>query len=280
MAKAFSHKPKPGLKKVGKSSGSNLLSRIVAVSSNLEAGIKCSFYGKSGTGKTTFAASFPKPAIILGAEDGQQSVYNVKDLKFLPIERYSDIAEFVAYQKEENAFKTVILDTATALADIVLKEVLNLEEAPTQLSWGVASQQQWGQVALLLKEALGSLIKLKGTNVVILSQEREFNADESSEVLSPHVSSALSPSVVGYLQPAVDYVAQTFLKEVETVREVKLKSGKTLKKTDTKIEYCLRIAPSPVYATKVRIPKGGKVPEFITDPTYEKFAALIEGNQK
>ena len=124
------------------------------------------------------------------------------------------------------------------------------------------------------------MIKLKGTNVVILSQEREFNNDESSDVLSPHVSSALSPSVVGYLQPAVDYVAQTFVKEVEYTREVKLKNGKKLKKTENKIEYCLRLGPSPVYATKVRIPKGGKVPEFITDPSYEKIAALIEGNQK
>lgn len=250
--------------------------RIVHVSKGSRL-ISICIYGRSGSGKTTIAASFPKPALIIGAEDGTLSVHNIKGLDFILIEKSSDIVELKpAFSK----YKTLILDTASSLQSLILKEVLGLQELPPQLSWGIASRQDWGQVTTQTKELL-RLILDQPCHKVIIAQERQFDSDEESEIIIPHVGAALSPSVVNWLNPAVDYIGQTFIREREVESEVKVKSratGKTRTKkvTENKKEYCMRIGPDAVYTTKFRRPKDkGSLPEVMIDPDYKSLMELI-----
>ena len=46
------------------------------------------------------------------------------------------------------------------------------------------------------------------------------------------------------------------------------------------VEYCLRLAPHPYYTTKMRNPLGTEVPEFITDPTYDKILQIMVEGKK
>lgn len=240
--------------------------------------LKVSIYGLSGTGKTTFASTFPKPALVVKFEEGTNSVYNIKGLDDVPVFKGEEIKELVE-STEVLRYKTLIIDNATELQAMVLKEVLGIEELPAQMGWGVADQKQWQQVTLRTKEYLRAFLGLASErHVVILAQEREFASEAGSELVLPHISSALSPSNMAWLNAACDIVCQTYKRqEVKTkLTKVKEKTIKTSVPTG-KIEYCLRTGPHEVYFTKFRLPKTVELPECIVDPNYEKLVEAIRG---
>lgn len=249
-------------------------------------GIKLNLYGRSGTGKTTFWATFPGPilAIISSGSHRPGELRSIdtpeyrKKIKQVVLRESSEIQEIADYCSENvGEFATIVLDHASGLQDLILKEVMNLDEIPTQLSWGIASQQDWGQVAMQVKERLRSLLGLP-QHVVIIAQEREFNTDAESSLLMPYVGSALTPSVVGWLNPACDYICQTFVRQRTVEKEVKVGNTKVKKRVPSGgVDYCLRTAPHDVFTTKFRLPKGTPVPEIIVDPTYEKLNKVITG---
>lgn len=264
--------------------GGSVLDRIGTLGEGLDEGIKLNIYGRSGTGKTTFTATFPKPMLYAicsgGNRPGEMRSINTpeyrKTIKQVSLEKSTDIGELVGHVVDAG-YQTLVLDHASGLQDLLLKEIVGLDSIPTQLGWGVATQQQWGQVALQLKELLRALLNLP-INVIIVAQEREFNTDNESALLMPFVGSALTPSVTGWLNPAVDYVCQTFIRrKMENVTtKVGTKTITTLK-PGKGVEYCLRTAPDPVFTTKFRVPKGSPLPDVILDPSYEKFVKLING---
>jgi len=255
---------------------SGVLARIAPVSA-VDTGLKINVYGRSGTGKTTFACTFPKPLLLIGTEDGTKSVSNVKGVDFVMLEESGEIGELVDFCSKSK-YKTVVLDTATGLQDLILKEILGLEELPVQKSWGMATRDQWSQCALQTKERLRQLLGLD-CHVVILAQEREFNVEtDASDLLMPYVASALTPSVTGWLNPACDYICQTFIRPKVGVKRVKI-GGKVIEKEvkERGAEFCLRVGPDAVYTTKFRAPKGWDIPDAIVDPSYDKLVKLIKG---
>lgn len=260
-----------------------VLSRIEPIDDG-NVGIKLLIYGRSGTGKTTFWASFPGKILVLlcsGAiKSGELRSINTpenrKRVSRVNIESSRDIFE-VAEGVSALGVDTVVLDHATGMQDLVLKEILGLDEMPTQKSWGLASQQQYGQCALQCKELFRALLNLP-CNVVIVAQEREFNNEAGSELLMPYVGAALTPSLVGWLNPACDFICQTFVRPRKVTTNIKV--GKELVPTEQRaegVDYCLRVGPHDVYTTKFRIPKGCKLPEVVVDPTYQKLIGLFGG---
>lgn len=269
--------------KLAKRKTGSVLDRISPIGFDDDQGIKMNLYGRSGTGKTTLWATFPGPILAIVCSGGKQPgelrsidtpAYR-KKIKSVALRQSSELSELIGYVADQSV-PTVVLDHATGLQDLVLKEILGLDELPPQLSWGLATQQQYGQLAIKMKELLRSLLSLPG-NVVIIAQEREFNTDGDGELLMPYVASALTPSVVGWLNPACDYIAQTFLRQKVEEREAKIagKIVKTKQKT-RQVEYCLRVGPDSVFTTKFRLPKGSQLPEVIVDPDYDKILQLIQ----
>lgn len=234
-------------------------------------------YGKSGTGKTTAAVTFPKPLLLVGAEDGTRSVYNVKGVDFVRLQSPDELD--VLCEEVAPNYKTLVLDSGTSLQDLVLQSVLGLEELPSQLSWGVATREQWGDVSAGMKDKLRRLLRLPN-NIVITAQEREFNTDDDGELLEPYVSGAFSPAVMGFVGPEVDYISQAFKRLYVDKKRVKKKirgKVKTVTERTETIQWCMRVGPHPVYTTKFRVPKGHQLPDVLVDPTYKQMAALIEG---
>lgn len=265
-------KKKTAKKKVARKGG--VLGRIAPISLE-DLYVKMNLYGRSGTGKTTLACSFPKPLLLIGSEDGTKSVHNVEGVDFVKVDTVDEMVELIEYLP--NKYKTGVLDTATYLQDIVLREILGLDELPAQRSWGMAAREQWGQCALKTKELLRALLD-KDWNFVICAQEREFNTESDSDVLMPYVGSALTPSVTGWLNPACDYIGQTFIRERTEKKQTKVGGKSVTREIKTgAMEYCLRSGPDAVYTTKFRTPKGHELPSVIVDPDYDKIAAIIKG---
>jgi hypothetical protein len=277
--------------RTSKSSGGDgsLLSRITSLSEREGAGLHVSLYGRSKTGKTRLISTFPKPVVIIGAEDGTKSISNVEGVNFVrvllkgtePPEDGSFIylEDFGTLVTElaSSDYATVAVDTASALQDLVLCDIMGIPELPAQKSWGMASRDQYGQCALQTKEMLRKVLNLK-QHVVITAHERNFNEEVSSELLIPSIGSALSPSITNWLNGAVDYICQTFIRErmVEKKTKVAGKEITTVQKSG-KYDFCLRVGPHNVFMTGFRLPPGTELPEFIEDPSYEKIAAIANG---
>jgi hypothetical protein len=242
-------------------------------------------YGRSGTGKTTFWATFPGPILALicsgGKQPGELKSIDTPDYrqKINPV-IVSSVADCSALIADAGRYETVVLDHASGLADLALKEALGLDELPAQKSWGMASQQQYGQSSLQTKEVLRALLNT-GKNVVIVAHERTFGEGSDSEIIAPVVGAALTPSVTGWLNGAVDYVVQTQIRP-KTNEVTTVVGGKPIKTTQRGkgVEYVLRTAPHETYTTKFRVPKGVQLPEFVVDPDYAKILSLIRGRVK
>ncbi len=261
--------------------------RISSIGFDEDEGIKINLYGRSGTGKTTLWATFPKPILALVCSGSRRpgelrsidTPANRKTIQRVDVKTPDDVLELAKYQDDAGKYATVVLDHASGLQDRVLAEILGIDDLPEQKSWGMASREQYGQAALKTKELLRSLLNLS-CNVVIVAQEREFNTEAEGELLMPYVGSALSPSVTGWLNPACDYVVQTFLRKPVVVTRTKV-AGKVVerKALGKGVEYCLRTGPDAVYTTKFRLPKGTPLPEVIVDPSYDKIVKLIQGGK-
>jgi len=257
--------------------------RIRPIGFDPKDGIKLNLYGRSGTGKTTIWSTFPKPILAIICSGGTQpgelrsidTPENRKGIDQFELTKIEEASELLDIASRDTKYQTVVLDHASSLQDYALMSVLGIEKLPAQRSWGMASQQDWGQCALMTKTVLRDLLSLH-KNVVIVAQERDFNTEGDTEQLMPYVASALSPSVVGWLNPAVDYIGQTFIRQKTTVVTTKVgnKEVKTIKPLQG-VEYCMRVAPDAVFTTKFRVPKGRPNPGIIVDPTYEKIMALI-----
>lgn len=246
------------------------------------------FYGPSGTGKTTLAATFPKP-IAFGdfRDEGTDSIMEVPGIQVFPIENWEDVETFYDQIKgklltddDGKPFypKTVVIDTATNMQQMAIEHVVAQKKKnksnKSAGDWGSMTKQEWGEVASLMKQWMALYAALP-VDTIFIAQQRIFNADEdggADSELAPEVGARLSPSVKDALNAAADVIGSTFIMRKQKVKEVK---GKKIR--SERSVYCLRVGPNPVYITKIRKPKAIEAPSTIEDPEYDDIIAVIKG---
>jgi len=266
-----------------------------------QTGLKVLLYGESGSGKTTFWSSFPKPILAMlcsgpvqsGELRSLASPEMSKGIFQVDIRETGEIHEIIEAIKQTGEYATIVLDHASGMQDLALKEILGLDDmliakyrvAGKGESWSVVSQQQYGQLALKCKEILRGLLNLQ-SNIVIIAQQRKFGGKDEedsslSDVIKPTIGAAMTPSVTGWLNPACDLVLQTYKRPLMIEKKVMVANKEITTSTRGKgIEYCLRTEPHDIYMTKFRLPKGMVLPECIVDPTYEKLMEVLEQSTK
>lgn len=277
MPKPVKDRPKVTRRRRGTKEPASIVDAIVPVSLE-DDGMKATLYGRSGTGKTTLACTWPKPLLLVRAELGTRSVHNVKSVDVTPLLTTPDqVRELIDFQATSGKYATIVLDTASSFQDLVLRTILGLEELPAQLAFGDVHRDQWGQCAMITKEVLRAFLALS-CHVLILAQEREFNSDGGSDLLLPSVGPALTPSVSGWLTPQCDYVMQTYIREIKETKMVKVTGkAKPQRRSVTVTRWCGRMGPDPIYITKFRTPKEHHMPDYLVDPSYDKIHALVTG---
>jgi hypothetical protein len=224
-------------------------------------------YGRSGTGKTTIAGTFPGPVIFLDiAEKGTSSVSDVVGGKGFRVENWEDFETMYWFLRAGNhPYKTVVVDTVTMLQKFAREYIL---EQNGKEKNGVMNRSLWGQVAHLLSAWLINYRDLP-MHTVFTAQDRSTDEEENAneDQVIQEVGPRLSPSVAASLTAAVKIIGNTYIKEF-----VKVTSDG---KTEKIYSFRLRIGPHALYLTKVRKAKSIILPNSINDPTYDKLMKAI-----
>lgn len=241
-------------------------------------------YGRSGTGKTTLAGTFPKRLLLLDVKDvGTDSISDMEDIDVRDITTFEEFEETYWWLiANPDVYSTVVIDTVSQLQQLVITEVLQKKNKDVERAgdWGTMTRREWGDVAAIMKQWIIDYRDLP-MDVVFIAQDRVFNVDEEGDpekMLDPEVGPRLSPSVAAHLNAAVSVIGNTFIREKTIKKTVKRKGvKKPTQKIVRKAEYCLRIGPDSVYITKFRKPRSILLPDVITDPNYEELIEIIKG---
>lgn len=230
-------------------------------------------YGRSGTGKTTFASTFPKPMLVLDVrEKGTDSISNVKGVKVGEIREWSQFEEVYWWlEKGDHDFKTIVIDQLSTLQELAMAQAMkDNDKDPAKDS---VSKRDFGQAGGLMKAWCMNYRDLidKGIHVVFLAHDRTTTTEEDNsgdERIDPSVGARLMPSVASFINGAMKIIGNTMIREqFQIVNKRKVRS----------VEYCMRIGPHAYYTTKTRSPVGVESPDLLVDPTFEKLMGVMKG---
>ncbi len=238
--------------------------------------VKVVLYGKPGTGKTTLASSFPKPALLIDiSEKGSDSVRDVKGLDVIRVTEWDEFEMMYWFlDRNKKGYKTVIIDTMSYAQELCVRDVVGGEKKKGKRAgdWGTMTKRDWGTVSSRMKEVITNFRDLD-MNVIFIAHDRVFNSgdeDDDADGIAPSVGPRLMPSVGAVLNAAVGIIGNTFIRE--RFKTIKVDGKKRDKRI---VEYCLRIGPHSYFITKVRSPKSNDVPEVLVDPEYEDIYELF-----
>lgn len=136
--------------------------------------IICTITGDAGIGKTRLAATFPKP-VFIRAEDGMQSIPESERPDAFPV--ISDVKElwdqFTALINEKHDYKTVVIDSVTALERLFINYVVETDpKKPKSINQALggygAGLAAVGAMHQRVRKAAG-LLNAKGIHVVFVA---------------------------------------------------------------------------------------------------------------
>jgi len=265
-------KRKPGKKPAEKPT--SILDRIKPVT-ELKTNLVMLVYGRSGSGKTHFGSTFPRPILFIDTnERGTETIAQEEDIDVVRVTEWGEFDElYWALLNRETAvqYASVVLDQITNLQDIGMAEVLRKGRKGRDETF---TQRNWGQLSGMLKQTISDFRDLSDNyHLLMIAHERiDEPGDEEEEHIEPNIGARVMPSVGSFLDGAVDAIGATFIKERWETQD---------KEEVRHVDYCMRIGPHAFYSTKIRRPvSAGPIPELIVNPTFKKIKDLISGKIK
>lgn len=227
--------------------------------------IRALFYGYNGRGKTRLAATGPGCLVVDINEKGTKSIRSYTGVDLFETEKWEDVTYLYWFLRSgDHSYETVVIDTATSLADVCLSHVLKEAGDRDPLrDPATASQRDWGKVAKLMGDLILRYRNLP-MHVVFLAQVRAVDDEESGETLKVP---DLSPKPRGILMSAVDIIGYLYKTEVRVVNK---KTRREAKDWETR----LLTGPHNIYPTK---DQTGALPRIMREPTMPEIIELNNG---
>lgn len=164
-------------------------------------------YGEGGVGKTTFAASAPKP-IIADCENGSK-YFGLRGISadVAVIESWSDMKEFIDLALGDK-YETIVIDPIGELMEKLMRFMVKQADSKLVQKDGAPTMAGWGWLKQKMRNVL-KLLRDSGKNVVIVAHVEEKD-DEGRMVKRPMVATKLSEElvnmvdIVGYMTTVND----------------------------------------------------------------------------
>ena len=220
-------------------------------------------YGKSNSGKTTLASTFPKPILyIVVADDGISSVSKVDGVDCIEVEKCQDINSVLDELMKDTQYATVVVDTFSLYTNMWITE--NVTSKKKKMT-----QQAWGDLKTETEELIRLASKLSKNKWVVLTCHEAADAFEGLEdEITPDIRPSVSKGARTYLEGMANYgIHTTKLKKVVEQDGVE----KTL------VKYGAHIGPNEYYWTKLQIARDVKVPQIIVNPSFDKLIKITKG---
>tara|TARA_R110002074_G_scaffold121968_1_gene256478 strand:+ start:8498 stop:9268 length:771 start_codon:yes stop_codon:yes gene_type:complete len=151
------------------------MSLLETITTPLDRAVICTITGDSGMGKTTLAASFPKP-IVIRAEDGLQALPNGQRPDAFPVlESESQLWEqLTALIKEDHTYQTLIIDSVTALERLFVQSVVDGDpKKPKTINQAMggygAGWMAVGGLHQRVRKACGILNEKRGMHIIFIA---------------------------------------------------------------------------------------------------------------
>lgn len=232
--------------------------------SDLPSGKLVVVYGRSGSGKTWFGGSFPKPLLYLKiGDDGGNTIKSVDGIFVHEVETVGELKLALKDCIKDKKYNSVFVDTFSLLVNEWKNE--NIISKSKKMT-----QQAWGDLLSDTEECIRIAHKLSLKKWVILScHEATDTIDGMEDELLPDVRASVSKGARTYLEGMANYGIHTIKiqKEVDNP-----KTGET----ELKVKFAAEIGPNPYYWTKLQVDPSVKVPKRIINPTFDKLMQVIE----
>ena len=218
-------------------------------------------YGKSNTGKTHLAATFPKPLLYLQiGDDGSNTIANVEGVKAIPITTVEDLKSVAEELRKDRKYRTVVVDTfSLVVTEWTSQKVVGKGKRMTQ--------QNWGDLKTDTEEIIKAWHRVAKNHIVVLNcHESMDNIEGMEDEIAPDVRPSVSKGARTYLEGMANF-------GIHTIRISKeITKGNT---TKTVVKYAADVGPNPYYWTKLQIDPSIKVPDRIINPSYDKIMSVI-----
>lgn len=137
--------------------------------------IICTITGDAGLGKTSMAATFPKP-IFIRAEDGLQAIPVATRPDAFPLLSNVDMLweQLTALIKEDHDYKTLVIDSVTQLDNLFTNHIVDTDpKKPRTIAQALggygAGFQALSSLHGRVRKAAGILNEAKGMNIVFIA---------------------------------------------------------------------------------------------------------------
>lgn len=173
-------------------------------------------YGEGGVGKTTFAATAPRP-IIADCENGSK-YFGLRGIEsdVALIESWEDIQEFMEIALTDN-YDTVVIDPIGELMEKLTRHMVKRADSKLVQRDGNPTMAGWGW----LKQTMRNFLKVmrdSGKHIVIVAHVQERD-DEGRMIKRPMIATRLSEELVN-LVDIVGYMTTVSDAEGETKRVI------------------------------------------------------------
>jgi phage nucleotide-binding protein len=209
-------------------------------------------YGEGGVGKTTFTSTAPKP--ILADCEGGAKYFGLRGISMdvAPIEKWSDMKEFLEFAKSPN-YDTVVIDPIGELMDKLKTFMVAQNDTKLVQRDGSPTAAGWGWLKQTMRNYL-KVLRDSGKHVILVAHLEE-GKDEDRLVKRPKVQTKLSDEIVNMVD-IVGYMT-VVQQEGETKRVIIVDPG------------------NDKYTAKDRTGQLGKYIE----PDFTKIIAACQGTE-
>jgi len=220
-------------------------------------------YGKSGTGKTTFATKDGNALILDINEHGAGVATSGNVVEIKNWQHLKAVVQAIPELKKELGFDVLIIETLGKLRDIALTTLL-AEAGRTN-----AQQRDYGDVAKNIKNLIEYLINMQQEqqfHLVLTGHESiNGNTDQDGATINPTVSVDVQASIQSAVTTSVDVIAHAaIMKTMDTNNNPILK-------------HVIDITPSELFVTKARTKNNITLETMmLEDASVSKLVRLVE----